>query len=260
MVMFPVEPTPASDFQAVFEAIAIACPSLKELKLHSFCQMMQNAEVTVANLPVKEISMDHLRPLLACTQLQILSIADALPVVLKPDDIDAVSKAWPNITMLDLSANVVPKSGGTSLPTLHRILRECLRLKDLSIFLDTSSPDFFVPSDRRQIPTHLRRFNVGSSVIEPGSGAPVSLAMTLPVKCHMSSGNTNPENAKAWSALFEHTIPLLRRLVRTGALFPVDGQARLEATQESEDVVRYSLPVDDEADFPPEIKPFGLDL
>ncbi|KAG5634039.1 hypothetical protein DXG03_006362, partial [Asterophora parasitica] len=165
--------TPAVIFHLI-TTVTSNCQLLKSLSLFSFAtpSAVSEADDSTSSLC---ITLDTLRPLLACPNLTSLELVHQYPLALSHADIEALAKSWPSAEILLL--NTEPAALDRSPLTLCALLpfaKHCPKLRELGLFLDASASanlELFTPTSSSPDPLpmfkSLRNLSMGVSILPP---------------------------------------------------------------------------------------------
>jgi hypothetical protein len=184
-----VTPTVLHEFLTV---VASECQLLTQLVL-DLLTTLNPPELPEENA---QFTLETLRPILSCPSLVAFEIVHEYPIRLSDDDIEEISRGWPNLEKLYLSCEPVAmldatrEEGALSLKALEHLARYSPNVQEIGLFLD-ASPDVDgaknhdLPCFRR-----LRRLFVGVSRASDEEGVALYLARMLPLGCLPEYGVT----------------------------------------------------------------------
>ncbi|XP_006456157.1 hypothetical protein AGABI2DRAFT_210964 [Agaricus bisporus var. bisporus H97] len=181
-------------------AISENCQMLKFLALIS---RRQSFEVDLSEDQInttRRVSMDTLKPILACANLTSFEIIHQYPLLLQQEDVETFATRWPSLETLNLNSEPYdlrwPK---LTLEALLPFARHCHRLSDLSIFLDASTNLIPKSSSSSPLPMFLslNRVSMGLSKITASAPVAIFLSHLLPITCTIDNGVT-------WLESFEY--------------------------------------------------------
>ena len=207
------------------------------------CQLLQSlglvSTIDAKNLRVERppkadcISIDTLKPLFQCPNLNALELVHHFPLDLQQEDIELIATKWPSLETLLL--NNEPFHLDQSQLTLLALLpfaRHCPKLRHLGLFIHATTADlpsissFGMPSsDNRPRFRNLHRLSMGVSIISEEGPVALFLSHICPLGCRLDSGVTWDESIAVWEDMgqaIEHRcekwhkvmeiLPLLTRL------------------------------------------------
>lgn len=170
--------------------VASECQLLTELILDFLTTL------SPPKLPARgtQFTLETLRPLLSRSSLVAFGIIHEYPIRLSNDDIEEISRSWPNIERLLLNCEPVAmldatqEEGALPLDAMEHIARNCLKIRELGLFLN-ASPD---GAENRDLPCfhNLQKLFVGVSHISDEQGVALYLVQILPPGCLLSYGAT----------------------------------------------------------------------
>lgn len=223
--LFPVLPTPASDWQRLFEELH-AKASHSSLQALTICEDYSNPNGLPGNFIA---TIKTIKPLLQFSNLMTVSLEPLAVLDLDDRDLEEISKAWPRLRHLDLSpSNGHKRPYAITLAGLVPLLRNCPDLSYLGIVIDATHVE---PVDPAVQNLHIEEMNLGESEIDdPHAIAPILHSM-MP----------NLEEIYAWDEDHMRSRPHARRYRRRWASV----SRLLEAASEAEGAVITESPSSD---------------
>ncbi|GJE90503.1 F-box protein [Phanerochaete sordida] len=189
-------PAPPPAVHALLGA-ATSCTSLTSLTIDFL--LGPGAPIAAPPPAHARLSLDTLRPLLACTRLQVLEIRWDYALALHDADMPALAAAWPLLHTLHLHADALPSHTPPPL-TLAALLpfaALCPHLETLALHLDGDTP---LPRGPLPRFTTLRTLALGSSPLRAPRAAARALSALLPAACAVGAGVRWPD---AWGVALD---------------------------------------------------------
>lgn len=189
-----------SDIHELLTAISENCQMLRLLALISPRQSISvdngNADsnapsTSEAESSSKQVTIETLKPVFACSNLTSLEIIHQYPLALTQKDLEALALRWPSLETLNL--NTEPRDLSSSPLTFEALFpfaRHCPHLIYLGLFVNASTDS--IPSFDAKTPfplfKRLQRLAMGLSIIESTTPVTTFLSQILPIECEVDSG------------------------------------------------------------------------
>ncbi|KAF5311541.1 hypothetical protein D9758_018927 [Tetrapyrgos nigripes] len=177
--------------QSLLSNISKTCPCIKQLSLTVKGEMPLEVPSPAEHL----LTVETLRPILACPSITSFEIIHPLPLSLGLDELVEIASAWPRLQRLDL--NSAPLTSRQPTPkdlSLHALLpfaRYCSDIETLGLFINAKS--YSIPSDAEIEPlpspfTKLQTISVGISSIAREGEIAEFLSLICPPGCIIQYG------------------------------------------------------------------------
>ena len=196
--LFPVLPTPARDWQRLFDELhaKVCCSSLQRLTI---CEDYSVPSSSLGNFVA---SIKTLKPLLQFSNLITVCLEPLAVLDINNHDLEEMSKAWPRLQHLDLSpSNGHKRPHAITLAGLVPLLQNCTDLSYLGIVIDATHVE---PINIGVQNLYIEEISLGESEVDdPHAVAPI-------LHCLMP----NLEEICAWNEDHMQSRPHARRYRR----------------------------------------------
>lgn len=171
-------------WKMLFDVIVARCPALVKLEVSEDDLPEFGQRVLTA---VEQLSFETLRPLLKCAGLQEFEIRHEYPLILTMDDLEVISRAWPQARSILL--NVEPlvrfhrnEQSHSALPleALLPFARNSHQLHTLGLYMDARDPETSI--DEWNVDPHVplvKTLHVGTSTMQVTPSSSIRLALIL---------------------------------------------------------------------------------
>lgn len=183
----------SNDGLALFvSSLATSCPRVRSLSLILFAFWTDLDEY---DIPSRPLSFASFRPLLRCRELRSLHVQDNSPILISEQDVDDLSKAWPQLRSLDLATDPIehdvlegsPARFGNSLDILNAFARHGpLSLERIGLYFKFEGMADPLEAWDLSTLTSLRILSVGLSCVPDDEEERMKLVAYLGAVCSPS--------------------------------------------------------------------------